>query len=348
MVGNAVGACVLAAAAGAAAVTICDVQAYNAVGFSPLDGNTVTVRGIVTLPPGLLQPTRTSMYIQQRDCGINVFCFDPLTFTLALGDSVKVTGQVEEYVNPAGAGATTEILCDSIDRIVLLSSGHPAPEPAFLPIEDITVEACEGRFVRAHGIVLETDLVSTMYLGDETDYIQIYRANNNSVNFGSFRADDTLTVTGVVLQYDRTSPYFDGYELVPRYQSDLVVGGIPDTTAPVYAAEARLTVKPRPFHPDVGEAFPITYAAPDRSHTVMTVYDLQGRIVRTLVPAGTVYDGRSTLPQLGGERMRGWDGRDDMRRLVSPGVYVLRLEVTDRNDETSVVTAPAVVGARLR
>ncbi len=185
-----------------------------------------------------------------------------------------------------------------------------------------------------------------MYLGDNTGYIQVYRNNNNNISFLSYRTGDTLSVTGVVLQYDRTSPYFDGYELVPRYQSDLVVGGVPDTTAPSYAPAARMEVESKPFYPDVGEVFPITYAAPDRSHTVMTVYDLQGRIVRTL--ADTEYDGRPAIPQLGDDRVAGWDGRDDLRRLVSPGVYVLRLEVTDTDDETSVVTAPAVVGAKLR
>ena len=346
MVGIAAGACVLAAAAGAGAVTICDVQASDAVGFSVLNGSSVTVRGVVTVPPAVFQPQYTSMYIQADDCGVNVFCFTPLGSALALGDSVQVTGQVEEYVSPAGAGATTEMFCDSPDRIVLLSSGHPVPEPAALSIEDIAVEEGEGRFVRAYGVILENDLTSTMYLGDDTGFIQIYRNNNNNVSFATFRSGDTLSVSGVVLQYDRTSPYFDGYELVPRYQSDLVVGGIPDTTAPSYAPEALMDVESRPFYPDVGEVFPITYAAPDRSHTVMTVYDLQGRVVRTL--ADSMYDGRSALPQLGDGRIRGWDGRDDMRRLVPPGVYLLRLEVTNRDDETSVVTAPAVVGAKLR
>lgn len=344
--GIAAGVCVLAAAATAGALTVCDVQAYDAVGFSPLNGSSVTVRGVVTVPPGIFQPQYTSMYVQGGDCGVNVFCFTPLGSALAVGDSVRVTGQVEEYVSGSGAGATTEIFCDSADRIVRLSTGNPAPEPAFLPIEDIAVEACEGRFVRAYGVVLENDLSNTMYLGDDSGYIQVYRNYNNNVSFTSYRSGDTLTVTGVVLQYDRTSPYFDGYELVPRYQSDIVEGGIPDTTAPVYAPEARLAVESRPFYPDVGEVFPVTYAAPDRSRTVMTVYDLQGRVVRTLADA--VYDGRSSLPMLGDDRIAGWDGRDDLRRLVSPGVYLLRLEVTNRDDETSIVTAPAVVGAKLR
>jgi hypothetical protein len=336
----------LAAAAPAGAVTICDVQAADAAGFSPLNGSAVTVRGVVTAPPGLFQPQYTSMYVQQGECGVNVFCFTPLGGVLALGDSVQVTGVVEEYVSGAGAGATTEVFCDSPDRIVVLSSGHPVPEPPLLDIEDIALESREGSFVRAYGVILENDLTNTMYIGDDTGYIQVYRNNNPGVSFTGFRTGDTLSVTGVVLQYDRTSPYFDGYELVPRYQDDLLVGGIPDTTAPVYAPEAEITVESKPFHPDVGEALPIAYAAPERSRTVMTVYDLQGRVVRTLVDGE--YDGRSDLPTLGGERVRGWDGRDDLRRLVVPGAYVVRLEVTDRDDSVSIVTVPAVVGARLK
>jgi hypothetical protein len=327
-------------------VTICDVQAADASGFSPLNGSAVTVRGVVTAPPGLFQPQYTSMYVQQGECGVNVFCFTPLGGALALGDSVQVTGVVEEYVSPSGAGATTEVFCDSPDRIVLLSSGHPVPEPPLLDIEDIAVESREGSFVRAYGVILENDLTSTMYLGDDTGYIQIYRNNNAGVSFMDFRAGDTLAVTGVVLQYDRTAPYFDGYELVPRYQDDMLLGGIPDTTAPVYAPDAEVSVESKPFHPDVGEAFPIAYAAPERSRTVMTIYDLQGRVVRTLVDGE--YDGRTDLPALGPERVRGWDGRDDLRRLVVPGAYILRLEVTDRDDSVSIVTVPAVVGARLK
>jgi len=339
-------ACVLTAAAGAGAVTICDVQAYDASGFSPLNGTDVTVRGVVTVPPGLLQPTYTSMYVQAGDCGVNVFCFDLLPFELALGDSVEVTGVVEEYVSGSGAGATTEIFCETTDRIVLLSGGHPAPEPTALDIGDIIVEENEGRLVRTYGVVLENNLSSTMYLGDDTGFIQIYQSYNDSVSFAPYRLGDTLTVTGVVLQYDRTSPYFDGYELVPRWQRDIVEGGVPDTTSPVFAPEARMTVDGRPFYPDIGEVLEIGYAAPDRSATVMSVYDLQGRVVRTLVD-GT-YTGRTALPLVGGERVPGWDGRDDLRRRVQPGVYILRLEVTTREDDTSVVTAPAVVGARLK
>ncbi len=104
------------------------------------------------------------------------------------------------------------------------------------------------------------------------------------------------------------------------------------------------------FYPDIGEVLPIYYKAPSESRTVLTIYDLQGRVVRTLMADD--YDGYSDMPihydQLFPFRVgvRGWDGRDDLLRAVPAGTYICRLEAID-GDESHVATAPMVVGARL-
>ena len=342
----------LAGAIAACAVTICDIQAYDDDGFSPLNGQYVTVRGVVTVPAGYFQPTYTSIYVQEGDCGVNVFCFTPLS--LALGDSVEVTGHVEEYVSTtSGAGATTELFCDAPSRIVVLSTGHPAPEPASLNLKDVGVEANEGRLVKTIGVVVENDFNISMYLGDPWSHatIQIYKNYNENTDFTQFIPGDTLEVTGVVLQYDRTPPYFEGYELVPRFQSDFQHAVPPPPPDPIYWSNATLDVPAATFRPEIGEILPIRYAAPDRSETKIVVYDLQGRIVRTLTDA--VYVGQSTLPEFYrdgffGQGVRGWDGRDDLRRLVPAGTYICRLEVTESDGAVSIASAPAVVGVRLK
>jgi len=341
-------------AAGAYGATICEIQEYDSNGFSPLEGQMVTVRGVVTVPPGLFQPQYTSIYVQQDSCGINVFCFDQLSFQLSVGDSVEVTGTVTEYISgTSGAGATTEIQCSSPDQIALLSSGNPAPEPADLDLKDVGVEDNEGRFVRTIGVVIDNNFDYSMYLGDPWSgaSIQIYKNYNDSTDFAVFVPGDTLEITGVVLQYDRSAPFLEGYELVPRYQRDMQHAVPPTPPPPIYWSDAMLEIPAVPFRPDVGEILPIAYAAPDRSHTTIEIYDLQGRHVRTLTDA--TYDGHSTLPEFYrqgffGEGVRGWDGRDTYRELVPPGTYICRLEVTDGDGRVSVATAPAVVGARLR
>ena len=106
------------------------------------------------------------------------------------------------------------------------------------------------------------------------------------------------------------------------------------------------------FYPDIGEILPIYYKAPAESRTIMKLYDLQGRLVRTLLDED--YDGYSGLPnhyeRLFPYKMgvRGWDGRDDLRRLAPAGTYICRFEATTPGGSTEAVTAPLVVGARLK
>ena len=88
------------------ATTICDVQDYDPdTGFSWLEGQTVTVTGVITCPPGIFVTSQTSYFIRGIDndpCGINLFTFGLSQTRLQLGDTVTVTGTVEEYILSGG------------------------------------------------------------------------------------------------------------------------------------------------------------------------------------------------------------------------------------------------------
>ncbi len=346
-------AAALAVALPAGAVTICDVQEFDSQGLSPLEGQTVTVRGAVTFPPGYLQPIYTSMYIEDDGCGINVFLFDLLPFELALGDTVQVTGQVVEYISSTtGAGSTTEIVVSSPSNIVVISTGNPAPEPTYFNLQEVGQEKYEGRLVRTIGVVNETNYDWAMYIHQPWSgaEIQIYQSNNDSTDFSVFDIGDTLDVTGVLLQYDRDQPYFDGWELVPRFQRDLKYADAPEPGDPEYWPNATLRAPAKPFVPELGYVMPIEYAAPRESIVTIEVYDLQGRRVRTLTEGE--YTGFSDLPGYYKDDfyvtgVQGWDGRDELKRLVPAGTYIVRLEAADRDGDKSVATMPVVVGVKL-
>ena len=81
---------------------------------------------------------------------------------------------------------------------------------------------------------------------------------------------------------------------------------------------------PNPFNPTTA----ISYTVPAPGAEVrLTIYDLAGREVRTLV-AGA---------EQGGEHVAVWHGRDDAGRVVGSGVYFYRLVVGDKSIERKMV-----------
>ncbi|HYW68854.1 MAG TPA: hypothetical protein VE960_04555 [bacterium] len=341
---------ILAWAGASQAETICDVQEYDAMGVSPLEGDVVTVRGVVTLEPGVFQPLYTSFYMEWEGCGINIFNFAPNIVTATVGDTIDVTGTVTEYQSSTtGAGSTTEIEMSSWSMV---GTGDGEFEPTYLNLKVLGAEENEGRLCRTIGVVREENLPYDIYIEQPWSgaEIQVYRANE-LLDIGGFDVGDTIDVTGVIMQYDRTAPFFDGYELSPRYQSDMMLAVPPPPPEPEFWPNAALRVPSHVFRPDVNEVIPIAYLAPDESDVTMKIFDLQGRVVRTLTD--TEYTGYSSVPEFYKDDFfvqgtNGWDGRDDLRRLVPAGAYICRLEVEDGDGQVSVSTAPIVVGIELK
>ena len=72
---------------------------------------------------------------------------------------------------------------------------------------------------------------------------------------------------------------------------------------------------PNPFNPSTQ----IQYALPEETRVVISIYDLMGRKVRTLV----------NDVQNAGYRSVMWNATNDMGRLVSAGVYIYSIQAGD-------------------
>jgi hypothetical protein len=103
------------------------------------------------------------------------------------------------------------------------------------------------------------------------------------------------------------------------------------------------------FLPRQGETYPITFpvstplASPTTGEVLVRIFDLQGRLQRTLFDSNFDDDpftaNRATLP---------WDGRDDVAELVPAGTYVVHLlAVGKQSGERSEAQMPVVVATRL-
>jgi len=104
-------------------------------------GSNVTIRGIVTTPN--FQSSNTEYGLQDATAGIMVFHFGAPFVTISVGDSIEVTGDLDEF------NGKFEIVPGSASDITIISSGNPLP--AF---QDVTV----ATFV-ANGENYESELI---------------------------------------------------------------------------------------------------------------------------------------------------------------------------------------------
>ena len=80
---------------------------------------------------------------------------------------------------------------------------------------------------------------------------------------------------------------------------------------------------PNPFNPWTR----ITYSLPEASHVRLSVYNIRGQRVTTLVDEHLAAGNHSTV----------WDGRDERMSIVAGGVYLLRLQAGDRTEVRKVL-----------
>ena len=309
----------------------CDIEAYDADGLSPLNGKVVTMFGFVTVPPGVFQPTYQSIYVQGLDgCGVNVFSYDYSSPRPVIGDFVQLTGTVTEYIS-AKAGSTTEISMPAGASLVIMSRSYPEPAPLVLSTGAVNKEDYEGGLVETEGAIVNASDFS-FYIDDGSGGIQVYQ-NYRPIDFSQFHTGMYARVKGIVFQYDYTMPYLEGYELVPRYDSDIQI--IPNA----FPAKPVLSVDARVFCPSCGEdGFPIRFGAPASSDVTVRIFDCAGRLVSTL------YSGAST-----GERQIDWRGRDENDRPLPAGLYICHIKVVEAvTGRTRTETAPIVIGTQLK
>jgi hypothetical protein len=93
--------------------------------------------------------------------------------------------------------------------------------------------------------------------------------------------------------------------------------------APPALATMRMAASPQPFHERVSLAFSL----PEAGDATLTIHDLAGRRVRTLVRGA----------QIAGAHVAPWDGRDDRGRSVGAGVYYARLATAGGSARTTLV-----------
>jgi hypothetical protein len=228
----------------------------------------------------------------------------------------------------------------------------PHVEPIDFHTGEVGREEHEGKLVRVTGKVVGKEPPDGVTLDDGSGRIEIY-------DFGEvFQGDSTwqglgwgdeVTITGIVNQYDPSSPYLSDYQIWPRGAdppfSDIVVPQcIPDTLA----SKAVLEILDAnydeiaifcPDCPGADSRVMILFNGPHSSRVTLQVFDAYGREVATL---------RDYYMRCGA-RIYEWDGRNELNERLPMGLYHVVVTATLRGTaEDSRTTAPIVIGRRLK
>jgi len=112
--------------------------------------------------------------------------------------------------------------------------------------------------------------------------------------------------------------------------SDQSTPGRKNSVSTTYSDRIELKIKPNPFSPD-GDGFQdetvFGYTLPMESNLTIKIYDIKGRLIKTLV---------DDEPKVSGEII--WDGRDEENEIVRVGIYVVWAEVSGNSHSQSKVT----------
>jgi phosphatidylserine/phosphatidylglycerophosphate/cardiolipin synthase-like enzyme len=224
----------------ATAVLIIDLHQNDAMGIpgpTYIKGTPVTVSGIVTSPDSVWNTYSTSICIQDETAGINVYVSGGLNQGLqfALGDSVTFSGYMAQY-----QGLTEIDSSFSVVSLVTHASGRPVPAPLVLTCADVNAtyeidntEPNESRLIRINSVELvsgswpvtpSTSNV-TLQVSDGTATTILYIDKDSGAN-GTPEPVGYFDVIGILKQYDTFLPYKSGYEIVPRFASDIVYQGL--------------------------------------------------------------------------------------------------------------------------
>jgi hypothetical protein len=314
-------------------LTISEIQSNMIAGTDSStyarDRTPTNVAGIVTMAPGTIATNifaiQNSWTLSPAYHGIWVYSGGDLTGLIDVGDSVAVSGDVVEYYNSTqidmhfteaytnygGLGTHPAWYLQSTD---LPTSGPGVPS---------TSEPWEGVLVAMTGAVV-TNAYAT--------YGQYYIDNTEPRNAQETLVDDEGRIGGL-LTYDPANGdsisvrgvvqyAYSEFKIQPRSDSDIMPYDVPTGVEVGESARLEFALRqgaPNPF----GGSTRIGFSVSRSGEAKLRVFDVQGRLVRTLVNG----------PVDAGAHVVDWNGRNDQGRRVSSGVYFYRLEA-EENEAT--------------
>ncbi len=166
-------------------------------------GETVTVKGVVTAPPGVFR--EDVMYIQDDTAGIKIYSEVLADCEIRLGNVVCVEGVVDRFYG------NIEVKFIKKDKISVLEDKNPHP----LPLSIKKAKKMEGSFVTVKGTAANIQH-NKFYLQDDTEKIAVYIDRDTGITL-DIEKNEKIRVSGIITQYKGQM------EILPRYDDDITL-----------------------------------------------------------------------------------------------------------------------------
>lgn len=300
--------------------------AYLRNNFETLEETEVTITAVVSVEMGKINTYAS--YIQD-DSNRGIYIFGAAMSGFARGTVVEVTGTLSQYND-------SKQIKDITAKSVGNSQLPPIAELSCQSVNNNFMEL-EGTLVTVHGQITDrADGIgggSNITIDDGTTALTLRVWD--STNLLSDPTADSLLQTGNAVEVSGIVGFYgSSAQLMPAYAADVKAwtDGDPGT------GNVTLTVAPYPFLPQIGETLQYSYEYPDESRVIIRLYDASGRYITSLTDE---YHGVSWSME------KNWNGRDELGRLLSPGTYLMHMEVIERSTgKVTRLAQPVVIAVK--
>jgi len=251
------------------------------------------VRGVVNVSNYVLDSlTLSRFYMQDDDAGINIFR-GTVPPSIVVGDCLIVSGWLGFYnglteITYSGSGNCVF----SVERV-----DHVAPPTPTVITGSSPFETFEGMLVRINDVNIVSGTWPTagnygdLVITDGNGQVGLSISKWTNVD-GSPAPTPTFHLIGIMTQYDPSSPYNTGYDIIPRSTDDIInISDAGDPEAALMAHEFVLAGSyPNPFNSTAQIRFTVGSAR----ELDLVIFDVLGRQVARekltgLTPGAHVY-----------------------------------------------------------
>ena len=216
----------------AGVTNVATVRFNDANGNNLYNGYPVRMTGIATVGTGVFQTSNRDFFIQDTTGGINIFEFGTTDNPdVNQGDSLVAEGTLAQY------NGKLEITDPGLSYSIL-SSGNPLPDPLVVDVTEVD-EAHEGLLIKLVDVHKKSGTWpnpgsnGTIYLtSNDIDSVMMFIDKDTDVD-DMPEPPYPIDVVGIASQYDNSDPRTEGYEIVPRASTDIIIPPPPPLNPPL-------------------------------------------------------------------------------------------------------------------